>query len=256
MTTDTQNLGAPANPNRRFGFIAVIGAPNAGKSTLVNTLVGAKVTIVSHKVQTTRMPIRGIAMDGVSQMVENLQQSGEPAKEWGQEKISNLTNYTQRSLGENPLLFGGLALAVGAGLGMLLPSTHYEDQLLGDLREQTFQDAQGKVEKVKEQAKAVFAEIRPDIEKAATTAATTVVKNVEEAGKQALGEVQQSLQGAKEKLETPRTVPRQVRPREQPSGQCESFAASRIIQNRPKRADCILQYYFARVAIAHGVVLG
>jgi GTPase len=57
----------PANP--RCGFIAIIGAPNAGKSTLVNTMVGTKVTIVSHKVQTTRMPIRGLAMVGDSQLV-------------------------------------------------------------------------------------------------------------------------------------------------------------------------------------------
>ena len=53
----------------RCGFIAVIGAPNAGKSTLVNALVGAKVSIVSHKVQTTRMPLRGIAIAGASQLV-------------------------------------------------------------------------------------------------------------------------------------------------------------------------------------------
>ena len=51
------------------GFIAVIGAPNAGKSTLVNALVGAKVSIVSHKVQTTRVPLRGIATEGASQLV-------------------------------------------------------------------------------------------------------------------------------------------------------------------------------------------
>jgi GTPase len=55
--------------NRRCGFVAVIGAPNAGKSTLVNSLVGAKVAIVSHKVQTTRAPVRGIATDGDSQLV-------------------------------------------------------------------------------------------------------------------------------------------------------------------------------------------
>src|SRR5438552_4348073 len=59
---------APA-PETRCGFIAVIGAPNAGKSTLVNTLVGAKVSIVSRKVQTTRMPVRGIAIAGASQLV-------------------------------------------------------------------------------------------------------------------------------------------------------------------------------------------
>lgn len=53
----------------RCGFVAIIGAPNAGKSTLVNALVGAKVTIVSHKVQTTRALVRGIAMEGASQII-------------------------------------------------------------------------------------------------------------------------------------------------------------------------------------------
>ena len=60
---------ADTAPETRCGFIAVIGAPNAGKSTLVNALVGAKVSIVSRKVQTTRMPIRGIAIEGGSQLV-------------------------------------------------------------------------------------------------------------------------------------------------------------------------------------------
>ncbi len=53
----------------RCGFAAIIGAPNAGKSTLVNTLVGTKVSIVSHKVQTTRARIRGIVMEGEAQIV-------------------------------------------------------------------------------------------------------------------------------------------------------------------------------------------
>ncbi|MGH6887624.1 MAG: GTPase Era [Rhizomicrobium sp.] len=53
----------------RCGFAAVIGAPNAGKSTLVNRLVGAKVSIVTPKVQTTRMRIRGVAIDGQAQIV-------------------------------------------------------------------------------------------------------------------------------------------------------------------------------------------
>lgn len=51
------------------GFAAVIGAPNAGKSTLVNALVGSKVSIVTQKVQTTRMPVRGVAMRGDTQIV-------------------------------------------------------------------------------------------------------------------------------------------------------------------------------------------
>jgi GTPase len=60
---------AAAQLPTRCGIIAIIGAPNAGKSTLVNALVGAKVTIISRKVQTTRIQIRGIAMAGASQLV-------------------------------------------------------------------------------------------------------------------------------------------------------------------------------------------
>ncbi len=58
-TTNTQH----------FGFVAVLGAPNAGKSTLVNRLVGAKVSIVSPKVQTTRSRIRGIMVQGDTQII-------------------------------------------------------------------------------------------------------------------------------------------------------------------------------------------
>lgn len=53
----------------RAGFVALIGEPNAGKSTLLNRMVGAKVSIVTHKVQTTRARIRGIAIEGGSQIV-------------------------------------------------------------------------------------------------------------------------------------------------------------------------------------------
>ncbi len=53
----------------RSGFVALIGAPNAGKSTLLNRLVGAKVSIVTHKVQTTRAIVRGIATHGSAQIV-------------------------------------------------------------------------------------------------------------------------------------------------------------------------------------------
>jgi len=53
----------------RCGFAAIIGAPNAGKSTLINALAGSKVAIVSHKVQTTRMRVRAIVIEGKSQIV-------------------------------------------------------------------------------------------------------------------------------------------------------------------------------------------
>jgi GTP-binding protein Era len=56
-------------PKTRSGFVALIGAPNAGKSTLVNQLVGAKVSIVTHKVQTTRAIVRGIATHDNAQIV-------------------------------------------------------------------------------------------------------------------------------------------------------------------------------------------
>jgi GTP-binding protein Era len=56
-------------PNTLCGFVALIGAPNAGKSTLLNALVGAKVSIVTHKVQTTRALVRGIAIEGNSQII-------------------------------------------------------------------------------------------------------------------------------------------------------------------------------------------
>jgi GTP-binding protein Era len=59
----------PAPDDTRCGFVALIGAPNAGKSTLLNALVGSKVTIVSHKVQTTRALIRGIAIHENAQLI-------------------------------------------------------------------------------------------------------------------------------------------------------------------------------------------
>jgi GTPase len=59
----------PEQTGTKAGFVALIGAPNAGKSTLLNSLVGSKVSIVSRKVQTTRALVRGIAIEGEAQIV-------------------------------------------------------------------------------------------------------------------------------------------------------------------------------------------
>jgi GTPase len=59
----------PEQTHTKAGFVALIGAPNAGKSTLLNSLVGSKVSIVSRKVQTTRALVRGIAIEGEAQIV-------------------------------------------------------------------------------------------------------------------------------------------------------------------------------------------
>jgi GTP-binding protein Era len=71
MTEDDNMTGQPEAPTTptRSGFVALIGATNAGKSTLLNRLVGAKVSIVSHKVQTTRAIVRGIAIHDRTQIV-------------------------------------------------------------------------------------------------------------------------------------------------------------------------------------------
>jgi len=55
--------------NQHCGFVALVGAPNAGKSTLLNSLVGTKVSIVTHKAQTTRAQIRGVVTEGDTQIV-------------------------------------------------------------------------------------------------------------------------------------------------------------------------------------------
>ena len=67
MTDDVPADAAPVST--RCGFVALIGAPNVGKSTLVNALVGSKVTIVSRKVQTTRALIRGIVIENNAQII-------------------------------------------------------------------------------------------------------------------------------------------------------------------------------------------
>jgi len=71
MSDDTEIDEMPGHEpeNPRCGFVALVGAPNAGKSTLLNAMIGAKVSIVSPKVQTTRSRVLGITIDGDSQII-------------------------------------------------------------------------------------------------------------------------------------------------------------------------------------------
>jgi GTP-binding protein Era len=70
MTPAAETPNEPGgDTGRRCGFVAIIGAPNVGKSTLTNQLVGAKVTIVTSKVQTTRSRVMGVAIVGATQLV-------------------------------------------------------------------------------------------------------------------------------------------------------------------------------------------
>lgn len=67
--TEREGNDAKSAEDTRCGFVALIGAPNSGKSTLTNALVGAKVAIVTHKAQTTRGPVLGIALADKSQII-------------------------------------------------------------------------------------------------------------------------------------------------------------------------------------------
>jgi len=69
QTGDKAEGAIGGSGNTRAGFVALIGEPNVGKSTLLNQMVGAKVSIVTHKVQTTRARIRGVCMAGQAQIV-------------------------------------------------------------------------------------------------------------------------------------------------------------------------------------------
>lgn len=67
--TNLDNNGAELDKAQKCGFVAIIGAPNAGKSTLLNQLCGQKISIVSQKIQTTRFQVRGVIIEGETQIV-------------------------------------------------------------------------------------------------------------------------------------------------------------------------------------------
>src|SRR6202008_3903029 len=77
-TGSGQSVDEMKDPASRAGFVAVIGAPNAGKSTLVNALVGQKVAIVSAKAQTTRARLMGIAIGKADEYEDKIILAGRP----------------------------------------------------------------------------------------------------------------------------------------------------------------------------------
>lgn len=162
--------------------------------------VSEKAGQIKEAVQQQASNVAERVTEGVNTVMGEWEQAGDYATEWSQQaqdQVKYAGEQARRSLDQNPVLFGAVALAVGAGLGMLLPATNYENQALGELRDQTVQKAQSAVDEVKQRAQTVLEEVRPDLEQATSH----VVEHLKQTGKEAVGEVRQSLQNASEKLD-------------------------------------------------------
>lgn len=174
---------------------------NGGESDSLASNLKKGVSDAADQVRESASQVKDSLYDQAGQWVGQVQETvnrvGENVSDWQEDNFSDVAVQAQRTLEENPLLFGAVALAVGAGLGLLLPATRYENQVVGELRDQAVQKAQGLVEDVKERAKGVVDEVQPELEKTAAN----VVQKVKDAGKQAADEVRQSLQNAGEKLD-------------------------------------------------------
>ena len=102
----------------------------------------------------------------------------------------------QRTINDNPLSFGAVALAVGAAIGLVLPATRKENELLGKIRDQVLDSAQTISQEVMSQAREVVDEVAPQVQ----AMADSVIQDVREVGENLAGDVESSLQSAKSKL--------------------------------------------------------
>ncbi|MFN8441883.1 MAG: DUF3618 domain-containing protein [Caldilineaceae bacterium] len=204
---ETPQMEAPGSAARRFAEnqdrsykAGSYDRSNEESGSLTSNLKKG-VSDAANQVRESASQVKETVSDQAGQWVGQVQDTvnrvGENVSEWQEETFSDVTTQAQRTLEENPLLFGAVALAVGAGLGLLLPATRYENQVVGELRDQAVQKAEGLVEDVKERAKTVVDEVQPELEKTAAN----VVQKVKDAGKQAADEVKQSLHNAGEKLD-------------------------------------------------------
>ncbi|MBX3013001.1 MAG: DUF3618 domain-containing protein [Caldilineaceae bacterium] len=119
-----------------------------------------------------------------SQLGEQMSHMGEQAQAYARQTGQQL----QRSLEDNPLVFGGVALAIGALIGLALPETRRENQLMGEWRDEVVHSAQNVAQDAVERAKQVAEEVRPQLEQTAQK----VVSDLKQSGQDALAEVKES----------------------------------------------------------------
>lgn len=135
----------------------------------------------------------------MSHMGEQMSHQVSHLGEQAQEYVQQTGQQFQRSLEDNPLVFGGVALAVGALIGMALPATRRENQMLGPWRDEVMHSAQEVANEAMDRAKQVAEEVRPQIEQTAQKVVSdlkqsgqSVLEDVKQTGKTALEDVKQT----------------------------------------------------------------
>lgn len=124
------------------------------------------------------------------------EQSRDQARYWGREtqrQAQRTGEQIQQTINDNPIAFGALALGIGAAIGLLLPATRVEDDLMGETRDQLLDSAQTVAQDVSERAQKVAEEIAPELQ----ATAEKVIEDVKRAGQEATETVQESLQNVK-----------------------------------------------------------
>lgn len=143
------------------------------------------------------------AREQVNQLGEQVQQQTAYVGEQASYYAQRAGVQAQRSLEENPLIFGGVALAIGALVGLALPQTRRENKLMGQWRDEVIHSAQDVAQDALQRAEHVIEEVRPELEQTAQKVAedlkasgTQAISNLKETGRQALNDVKQTGQEA------------------------------------------------------------